>query len=154
MQDKRLEEINSLRRHAPQLLSRSDKTGTNICAVLAAGEQRLEHLLHGRPLFCSVCVNGRVPDTISAKLEVLEGDLSMPDCRPTKRQLALLRSKVDWFIYTAASISFFDHIYCLLEQNYSVSHVPTFGDRATPNAAIIYMCFLPRGKVRLQKNCR
>ncbi|KAK9907611.1 hypothetical protein WJX75_006988 [Coccomyxa subellipsoidea] len=86
-----------------------------------SGEHRLEHLLHGRPLFRGVCVNGRVSDAISAKLEVLEGDLSMPDCGLTQRQLALLRAEVDWVIHTAASISFFDHIHVLLEQNYSAT---------------------------------
>lgn len=66
-------------------------------------------------------VNGRVPDAVRAKLEVVEGDLSAPDCGLTQRQLGRLCAEVDWIIHSAASISFFEHVHTLLEQNYLVS---------------------------------
>ena len=97
---------------------------TCVTPLVAAGEQRLEHLLHGRPLFRSLWVNGRVPDAMRAKLKVLDGDLSAPDCGLSQRQLARLRAEVDWVIHSAASISFFEHVHTLLEQNYLVTHVP------------------------------
>ncbi len=92
------------------------------CFVLAAGEQRLDDLLHGRPLFRGMWENGLVPDAIYSKLEVLEGDISVADCGLSQRQLARLRAEVDWVIHSAASISFFDHIHTLLDQNYLVRH--------------------------------
>lgn len=64
--------------------------------------------------------SGRVPPTILAKLLVMEGDLSTPDCGLTTGQLALLRAEVDWVVHSAASISFFDHVHTLLDQNYLV----------------------------------
>ncbi|CAL8462842.1 g2376 [Coccomyxa elongata] len=83
-----------------------------------SGEQRLEHLLHERPLFRGMWVGGRIPDAVRAKLHVLEGDLSEPDCGLSEHQLAELHAEVDWVIHSAASISFFKHVHTLLDQNY------------------------------------
>ena len=86
----------------------------------SAGEQRLDHLLHKRPLFKSMWKDGRLPDAVRAKLEVLEGDISKADCGLSQRQLARLCAEVDWVVHSAASISFFDHVHSLLDQNYLV----------------------------------
>ncbi|EIE27188.1 hypothetical protein COCSUDRAFT_55211 [Coccomyxa subellipsoidea C-169] len=83
-----------------------------------SGEQRLDHLLHKRPLFQSMWKDGRLPDAVRAKLEVLEGDISKADCGLSQRQLARLCAEVDWVVHSAASISFFDHVHSLLDQNY------------------------------------
>ncbi len=61
-----------------------------------------------------------MPDAIYSKLEVLEGDISEADCGLSQRQLARLRAEVDWVVHSAASISFFDHVHSLLDQNYLV----------------------------------
>ena len=54
------------------------------------------------------------------KLVVVEGDVQRDECGLSADDLARLRADVDIVIHSAASISFFEHIHVLLQQNYQV----------------------------------
>ena len=54
------------------------------------------------------------------KLVVVEGDVQQNECGLSAADLARLRADVDIVIHSAASISFFEHIHVLLQQNYQV----------------------------------
>lgn len=54
------------------------------------------------------------------KLVVVEGDVHRKECGLSASDLARLRADVDIVIHSAASISFFEHIHVLLQQNYQV----------------------------------
>ena len=54
------------------------------------------------------------------KLVVVEGDVHRKECGLSADDLARLRADVDIVIHSAASISFFEHIHVLLQQNYQV----------------------------------
>ena len=45
------------------------------------------------------------------------------DCGLSPADLARLRADVEVVIHSAASISFFEHVHVLLQQNYQVSHI-------------------------------
>jgi fatty acyl-CoA reductase len=50
----------------------------------------------------------------------MQGDLSAPGCDLSEADLSVIRNEVDYVIHSAASISFFEHIHTLLDQNYKV----------------------------------
>ena len=52
--------------------------------------------------------------------QVVEGDISRAGCGLSAADASLIRSQVDYIIHCAASISFFEHIHSLLDQNYWV----------------------------------
>ena len=52
--------------------------------------------------------------------QVVEGDVSVQGCGLSGADAALVCARVDYVIHCAASISFFDHIHALLDQNYWV----------------------------------
>ena len=55
-----------------------------------------------------------------SRVTVVEGDVHRKDCGLSAADLARLRADVEIVIHSAASISFFEHVHVLLQQNYQV----------------------------------
>jgi hypothetical protein len=85
-----------------------------------AGDERIDWLLHKKPLFHLHWKEGRVPEEVRAKIVVIPGDLHEPDLGLSPSDRARILSEVDFVVHSAASISFFEHIHTLLDQNYEV----------------------------------
>ena len=85
-----------------------------------AGDERIDWLLHKKPLFHLHWKDGRVPLDVRNKIVVIRGDLHEPDLGLSAADRARIVSEVEYVIHSAASISFFEHIHTLLEQNYEV----------------------------------
>lgn len=85
-----------------------------------AGQERLETLLKSRSLFQEHTSSQEALRSVMDKLVVVEGDVQQNDCGLSAADLARLRADVDIVIHSAASISFFEHIHVLLQQNYQV----------------------------------
>lgn len=88
---------------------------------LCAGDERIDWLLHKKPLFHLHWKDGRVPLDVREKIVVIPGDLHEPDLGLSPEDRQRICSEVEVVIHSAASISFFEHIHTLLEQNYDVS---------------------------------
>ena len=55
---------------------------------------------------------------LRAKLRVLSGDVCKPRCGLSEADARTVARGCDYFVHCAASISFFEHVHVLLEQNY------------------------------------
>lgn len=55
---------------------------------------------------------------LRAKLHVLSGDVCKPRCGLSDADAEVVATKCDFIVHCAASISFFEHVHVLLEQNY------------------------------------
>ena len=55
---------------------------------------------------------------LRAKLRVLSGDVCKPRCGLSDADAEVVAKKCDYIVHCAASISFFEHVHVLLEQNY------------------------------------
>ena len=55
---------------------------------------------------------------LRAKLHVLSGDACKPRCGLSDADALVVSTKSDYIVHCAASISFFEHVHVLLEQNY------------------------------------
>jgi thioester reductase-like protein len=91
-----------------------------------AGEERLDALLR-KPLFQGHLIDGHIPDHVRSKVVVVPGDITIADLGISDADALRLTTEVDFVIHSAASISFFEHIHILLEQNYLAS-TPFFQD--------------------------
>ena len=87
-----------------------------------AGQARLEALLRGRALFREHTGSEDALQAVLGKLVVVEGDVHRQDCGLRAADLERVRAEVEVVIHSAASISFFEHIHVLLQQNYQVLH--------------------------------
>jgi fatty acyl-CoA reductase len=67
--------------------------------------------------------DGRVPIDVRNKIVVVPGDLHKPDLGLSEADRERIINEVDFVIHSAASISFFEHIHTLLEQNYQVCNL-------------------------------
>ena len=88
--------------------------------MFCAGQERLETLLKSRSLFQEHTSSQEALHSVMGKLVVVEGDVQKNECGLSADDLARLRADVDIVIHSAASISFFEHIHVLLQQNYQV----------------------------------
>ncbi|EIE20590.1 hypothetical protein COCSUDRAFT_48572 [Coccomyxa subellipsoidea C-169] len=86
-----------------------------------SGDERIDFLLHKRPLFHMHWKDGRVPLDVRNKIVVIPGDLHKPDLGLAQSDRERLIEEVEFVIHSAASISFFEHIHTLLEQNYEAT---------------------------------
>ena len=91
----------------------------NCCAGIP-GEQRLTQLLD-KPLFHMHPQNGTLPMAVRSKIKAVSGDTSAPGMGLSAGDKQRLVAEVDFVIHCAASISFFEPVQTLLEQNYEVS---------------------------------
>ena len=89
-----------------------------------AGDERIDWLLHKKPLFHLHWKDGRVPLDVRNKIVVIRGDLHEPDLGLSAGDRQRIMDEVEYVIHSAASISFFEHIHVLLEQNYEVGSRP------------------------------
>jgi fatty acyl-CoA reductase len=64
--------------------------------------------------------DGRVPVDVRNKIVVVPGDLHKPGLGLSHADRERLIEEVQFVIHSAASISFFEHIHTLIEQNYEV----------------------------------
>lgn len=64
--------------------------------------------------------DGRVPVDVRNKIVVVPGDLHKPGLGLSQADRERLIEEVQFVIHSAASISFFEHIHTLIEQNYEV----------------------------------
>lgn len=75
-------------------------------------------------LACEWQLPGGLPNGLRCEActpaQVVEGDVSAPGCGLSEADAALISARVDHVIHCAASISFFEHIHALLDQNYWV----------------------------------
>ena len=88
--------------------------------LLYAGPERLEALLRSKALFKQHTQSNAALRAVMHKIVVVEGDVHEKDCSLGAADLARLRTEVEVVIHSAASISFFEHIHVLLQQNYQV----------------------------------
>ena len=88
------------------------------------GDERIDYLLHKKPLFHMHWKDGRVPVDVRNKIVVISGDLHKPDLGLAEADRERIVNEVKYVIHSAASISFFEHIHTLLEQNYQVRRQP------------------------------
>ncbi|BDA50523.1 probable fatty acyl-CoA reductase 1 [Coccomyxa sp. Obi] len=86
-----------------------------------SGNDRIDFLLHKRPLFHMHWKDGRVPIDVRNKIVVVSGDLHKPQLGLSQADRESLIEEVNFVIHSAASISFFEHIHTLLEQNYEAT---------------------------------
>jgi hypothetical protein len=63
-------------------------------------------------------VGGRFPEELRAKVVAVTGDITQPKLDISQDDALRLSAEVEFIIHSAASISFFEHIHALLEQNY------------------------------------
>ena len=85
------------------------------------GLERLKALLQTKALFQRhASSEGALRSTLN-RITIVEGDVHRKDCGLSAADLARLRAEVDIVIHSAASISFFEHVHVLLQQNYQVS---------------------------------
>ena len=61
-----------------------------------------------------------MPIDVRNKIVVVPGDLHMPRLGMSEADRERITEEVNFVIHSAASISFFEHIHTLLEQNYEV----------------------------------
>ena len=75
-----------------------------------------------KPLFWLLWEQGDVPlhALLDSRVSAVAGDVSAPGLGLSNANWCRLASDVDTMIHCAASISFFDHIHTLLNQNYDV----------------------------------
>lgn len=97
-----------------------------------AGDERIDFLLHKRPLFHMHWKDGRVPLDVRNKIVVIPGDLHKPSLGLAQSDRERIIEEVDFVIHSAASISFFEHIHTLLEQNYEVRPARLASTRGFP----------------------
>ena len=96
-----------------------------------SGQQRLTQLVD-KPLFHMHWRNGAMPMDLQSKIDVVSGDTSAPGMGLSVTDKQRLVAEVDFVIHCAASISFFEPVQTLLEQNYEV--------RATESARCALLC--------------
>lgn len=65
-----------------------------------------------------------MPIDVRNKIVVISGDLHKPQLGLSAADKERLIEEVNFVIHSAASISFFEHIHTLLEQNYEVRSMP------------------------------
>ena len=85
-----------------------------------AGLERFKALLQTKALFKSYASSTEMLQSTLGRLTVLEGDVHRKDCGLSAADLARLCADVQIVIHSAASISFFEHVHVLLQQNYQV----------------------------------
>ena len=68
---------------------------------------------------------------VQNKVVVIPGDLHKPNLGLSEEDEARIVNEVQYVVHSAASISFFEHIHTLLEQNYEVGLPPSCADCAT-----------------------
>ncbi len=85
-----------------------------------AGLDRLKALLQTKALFQHHASSEEALRSAMSRITVVEGDVHRKDCGLSAADLARLRADVDIVIHSAASISFFEHVHVLLQQNYQV----------------------------------
>ena len=61
-----------------------------------------------------------MPLDVRNKLVVVPGDMHAPGLGLSEADWQRLQAEVNYVIHSAASISFFEHVHTLLEQNYEV----------------------------------
>ena len=90
---------------------------------------------------------------LRAKLRAVEGDVCRPDCGLSPADLDMVRSRARFVVHCAASISFFEHVHVLLEQNYvATRNAVDLAMRCTALAGYVHVStayvnsFLPRGE--------
>ena len=88
-----------------------------------AGLERLKALLQTKALFQRHASSKEALRSAMSRITVVEGDVHREDCGLSAADLARLRADVDIVIHSAASISFFEHVHVLLQQNYQVLSV-------------------------------
>lgn len=93
------------------------------CFCCPAGLERFKALLQTKALFQRYAGSGELLRSTLDRLTVLEGDVHRKDCGLCAADLARLRADVDIVIHSAASISFFEHVHVLLQQNYQASNL-------------------------------
>ena len=84
-----------------------------------SGEQRLSQLL-AKDLFHLHWKDGAVPLDVRNKVSVVRGDMHSPGLGLSDADKQRLVAEVDYVVHCAASISFFEPVQTLLEQNYEV----------------------------------
>ena len=67
---------------------------------------------------------------VQNKVVVIPGDLHKPNLGLSEEDEARIVNEVQFVVHSAASISFFEHIHTLLEQNYEVGLRPLCTDCA------------------------
>ena len=80
----------------------------------------MDYLLHRKPLFHELQTDGKVPQEILEKLIVVPADLQRAGLGLSEQDEKRLVVEVQFVIHCAASISFFEHVHTLLDQNYEV----------------------------------
>lgn len=84
------------------------------------GSERLKSFLNSSKLFAKHWKEGHLPEDVSSKVAAIPGDTCSPGLGLSPSDRQRLISEVDFVIHSAASISFFDHIQVLLQQNFEV----------------------------------
>ena len=97
--------------------------------------------------------NSPLRPELRAKLRAVEGDVCRPDCGLSAADLDMVRTRARFVVHCAASISFFEHVHVLLEQNYvATRHAVDLAMRCTALAGYVHVStayvnsFLPRGE--------
>ena len=92
---------------------------------------------------------------LRAKLRAVEGDVCRPDCGLSAADLDTVRSRARFVVHCAASISFFEHVHVLLEQNYvATRNAVDLAMRCQALAGYVHVStayvnsFLPRGEYK------
>ena len=80
----------------------------------------MDYLLRKKPLFHQLQKDGKVPQEILEKLIVVPADFQHPGLDLSEQDEKRLVEEVQFVIHSAASISFFERVQTLLDQNYEV----------------------------------
>ena len=84
--------------------------------------------------------NSPLRPELRAKLRAVEGDVCRPDCGLSAADLDMVRTRARFVVHCAASISFFEHVHVLLEQNYvATRHAVDLAMRCTALAGYVHV---------------